>query len=301
MIKIVFIIFNLMGIMAYHLNDEEVTVAQEIPEKISSGESFVAKLVINKGNHEGYAIWQQELPEGFQAEMMETRGGTFSFKGNTLKLIWLELPEEESYTITYRVNTDANLSKKKYDFSGKYSYLSKNDRIDVFSQNKTILIENPDHSIRLTEKKEKTDAQTEEETEVIINFDTPGNKPVLIKKPIKNSPATKAPPSFEYKKSKQEKVTISYKVQIAAGHSKLKKNYFTDYFQIDDYVSTELHNGWKKYTIGYFSDYKTARNKRNDLWAKHHQAGGAFVTAYLEGQRISVEEALKISEEKWIK
>ena len=46
---------------------------------------------------------------------------------------------------------------------------------------------------------------------------------------------------------------------------------------------------------------KEARDKRNQVWAENNKINDAFVTAYNSGERISVQEALMISKQKWFK
>jgi hypothetical protein len=73
------------------------------------------------------------------------------------------------------------------------------------------------------------------------------------------------------------------------------------YFQkrkIKEPVSTEMLQGWYKYTIGNYSEYIKARDKRNKVWGTT-PIKDAFVTAYNSGQRITVQEALMISNQTW--
>ena len=60
----------------------------------------------------------------------------------------------------------------------------------------------------------------------------------------------------------------------------------------------ENHEGWVKYTTGEFNEYKTARNKREALFK--HKFPGPFVTAYNNGERITVQEALMTSKQDWV-
>jgi hypothetical protein len=91
---------------------------------------------------------------------------------------------------------------------------------------------------------------------------------------------------------------IYYRVQIAAGHKPIDiKKYFKRY-NITEEVRTEEHKGWWKYSIGSFYEYKEARDYRMILW-NTTRINDAFVAAYNNGVRITVQEALMISNQKW--
>ena len=92
---------------------------------------------------------------------------------------------------------------------------------------------------------------------------------------------------------------ISYKVQIAASHKLVKKDYFKK-FNIHETVHIELHEGWHKYTIGNFNVYKQARDHRIKIW-NSTPIDDAFVCAYSSGNRITVQEALMIANQQWFK
>jgi len=91
---------------------------------------------------------------------------------------------------------------------------------------------------------------------------------------------------------------VSYRVQIAAGHQKIQvKTYFAK-LKVSESVQTESLDGWFKYTIGRYEEYLQARNKRNDIW-NQTPIRDAFVTAYNQGKRITVQEALMITNQTW--
>jgi hypothetical protein len=68
---------------------------------------------------------------------------------------------------------------------------------------------------------------------------------------------------------------------------------------LQDEVMQEMHEGWFKFTVGGFSDYSEARNKREELTP--FNLPGPFVTAYNAGTRITVQEALMITRQTWVK
>lgn len=92
---------------------------------------------------------------------------------------------------------------------------------------------------------------------------------------------------------------IFYRVQIAAGHNNLKKETFAKLYAFNEGYKTEPIDGWIKYTTGYHQIYKAARNDRERIKTAYEKFQGPFVTAYNDGVRITVQEALMITDQKW--
>jgi hypothetical protein len=60
-----------------------------------------------------------------------------------------------------------------------------------------------------------------------------------------------------------------------------------------------MHDGWFKFTVGGWGTYADARSKRDEL--APYNLPGPFVTAYNSGTRITVQEALMITKQSWVK
>ena len=94
---------------------------------------------------------------------------------------------------------------------------------------------------------------------------------------------------------------ISYKVQILAAHRIVDKSYLKKKFSFEEEYNIEHHNGWVKYTTGNFTQYKDARDARVKITNDSSKLPGPFVTAYNDGERITVQEAILISKQLWYK
>lgn len=94
---------------------------------------------------------------------------------------------------------------------------------------------------------------------------------------------------------------ITYKVQILAAHRVVDKTYLKKKFSFDQDYNIENHNGWIKYTAGSYAQYKDARDARVKITSENSNLPGPFVTAYNDGERITVQEALLISKQLWYK
>ncbi len=90
-------------------------------------------------------------------------------------------------------------------------------------------------------------------------------------------------------------------MQIAAGKNVVDKAYFEKRHNWTSDFVIENHNGWVKYTTGSYQVYRIARDNRESVNGGEHKFNGPFVTAYNEGIRITVQEALMISKQKWFK
>ncbi len=97
--------------------------------------------------------------------------------------------------------------------------------------------------------------------------------------------------------SAQSQGGINYRVQIMALHHAVDVSYFSLKRNINTQINTEILGGFTKYTIGNYPDYKTVRDERENI--RNRGIVGPFVVCYNSGTRITVQEALMISHQKW--
>ncbi len=93
---------------------------------------------------------------------------------------------------------------------------------------------------------------------------------------------------------------VTYKVQIMAAHKVVGKAYFQRVHKFNQDFSVEEHEGWQKYIIENYPEYQFARDRREQL-RKSTNLPKPFVTAYNKNKRITVQEALMLSNQDWVK
>lgn len=229
-----------------------ITVKRQEPFVNSKGE-IIINLLVNKGNlpADQFAKVQERVPDGYTAQSIDNKEAIFTYKKNEVKFLWMTLPAEQEFLISYKLIPNSGNASKNIAINGSFSYIK-----DGVTQTVDVI----ETSEYLAE-----------------NSNTKPTKPTV----------------------KELHKTVSYKVQIAAGHKKLRniRKYFRK-LKMTEKVSMEMHNGWRKYTVGKYNMYKQARDHRVNVWS-NTKINDAFVSAYNNGQRITVQEALMIANQDW--
>jgi hypothetical protein len=318
-------------------NQEEISVKTNRTIEGANGE-YIVKIHTLKGKHDGFARIKDILPKGYVATPIESAGAVFKNIDGSAKFIWSDLHSSiESFTVSYKL---VNPSKRDTSFRIDGVYASEkliqdgqnsgipipttfyNPEIDQFSYNE---LTNDTTSNNKKEENKFEDTISEDNVEIVqelISFENIEiDKAVLIDSEIVNNKINLdnndviLNPKNEINKSEENEIlasntseniitsektnnTINYKVQILAAHRIASEKHFYNQFRFTANYDLENHEGWIKYTTGSYKEYKGARDKRNSL--KTHEFPGPFVTAYNHGERITVQEALIVSNQKWI-
>jgi hypothetical protein len=246
---------------------------------------FKVTLNITKENVEGFAKLSEFIPAGFIASNNNSAGGVFSTENNEVKVLWLSVPAENQFEVSYFIESTS--ASEMQEITGVLSYLKGEETqkyqilATSFSAADESLAMNDNEEEEETSLQNKVNNQVEEDTEddvVVDNTEKEKNKV-----PVTNTPAPEQ--------------NVAYKVQVGAFREGITIERYQKKFNLKDQINLENHQGWTKLITGSFSEYKSARDKRNKLRDK---VKTAFVTAYNQGERITVQEALMITNQKWV-
>ena len=255
--------------------EAEVSITRSI--KNISGHRYLVSFNINYKNVTGFAKIQDVIPSGADVKPDVASDAVFSTLNKKVKFVWMNFPEDKTnIKVSYFIDLENASSKKISDVSGEFAFIHD-------GESRKIQIENPS-TIELADIETPVIA-------VVAPTEVKTPEPVKTKTPVKDIPVTSIPAPEN---------GVLYKVQIMAAHKSVNvKTFFDKKFKFTGKVIMDSHDGWFKYITGDFNKYKGARDLRND-YRSDYSFPGPFVVAYNNGKRITVQEALMISNQKWV-
>ncbi len=294
---------------------ENIACIRQKPYLNAAGSEYIVNLLVNKEDKKKFAKIEETVPAGYTAVEIDNKDGIFTYKNRLAKFLWMNLPSEEHYIVSYRLIPQDDVRPGTPVISGKFSYL-----VDE----KTISIDIAERDLDLASLTDKQLQNILEELKTqppALLAEAEQKEPEIIPEPeIKKEPEVREPTKTVKQKETRPKAVktseykfkrdlayilepesgVYYRVQIAAGHKPVDiKRYFRKY-NFDREVRKEYHEGWLKYSVGSFQIYKDARDYRVNIW-NNTDIDDAFVSAYNDGVRITVQEALMIANQKWYK
>jgi hypothetical protein len=292
-----------------------VTAKRTLPASAST--EFTVEVLINKGTVSGFAKLIETLPAGFTATALESAGASFTFSDQKVKYVWVSMPTTPEFKISYKVTVSGTSGMQTID--GVFSYIE-NDQtqkssLATGSINITggALATNNTTSepVKTTEPTTTSGQNTNSSaTEVATNNNAASNN--TNNSPTNSSNNTAATNTQNNTGSNVSSETarsvsatnitapqgnVMYKVQVAALRNAVDAGKIASMFNLNQQVNTEMAEGFTKYTVGSHNEYRSARDAREEIKGKG--VAGPFVTAYNAGRRITVQEALMISNQKW--
>ncbi|MGD1848589.1 MAG: hypothetical protein ACFB10_24620 [Salibacteraceae bacterium] len=130
MVSQLFVVFNVFALLLFELTlGSDITVTHNLPAQVENSAEFSVDLVFNKGKLDEYGKFTMELPEGFTAEMVDVRDGSFTFQNQKILITWLSLPADEEFVVALKIKTGPNMNQA-FDITGKFSALDGNDKVN---------------------------------------------------------------------------------------------------------------------------------------------------------------------------
>lgn len=285
-----------------------------------SDKDFRVDIRVESKGLTGFAKVVENVPAEYSIFKVQDAGATVTQDKGIIKFVWFEIPNAEFIDITYKISSP-NVASGIPNITGELSYVEHNNpkkkpilTIGGGSATSTeVIAENTpkETTPTSTTPKETTSngttsnnsTSTPTETKV-TKEEKPSNSTTAPKEATaQNTPkeATKAPKTTanEVTKVTSAEKGITYKVQIMAAHRVVNKTYFNSHYNFSEGFNIENHEGWVKYTTGQFAEYKNARDERERIKGDYTELPGPFVTAYNDGARITVQEALLITKQQW--
>lgn len=244
----------------------------------SSANEYNVEVKIKKGSIKGFAKFQETLPAGFNAKAGVTNSSSFSVSDGKLKFVWVSLPADEELVISYILEKGSDAAAESKLENGEFSYLENDQSKKVKLQ--VDVLGSPAARIAQTETTPSTPT---------VSTETNSNQ-VTTTEPVKTEPKEVVA---------RKEGNVQYHVQVGAFRNAIQSDVLAKKFNISETIKSEMAEGYSKFMVGNFDEYKQARSHRENV--KQKGCNSAFVVAYNGAKRITVQEALMITSQKWFK
>lgn len=272
---------------------EQVKCIRQIPFIADQGKNeYVVNILVNKGNKEKFAKIQETVPVGYTATNIESKDAIFTFKDQTVKLLWMNLPTDPYFVVSYKLIPNEGVTEVP-NLNGTFSYIESDNTLSINIAQQNINLSNTS-SENLLAIINSTGVSVVEPTNYVQPQDYSGK----VKIEIAESALLAMRNDTKLTNMLEPENGVYYRVQVAAGHRPININRYFKKYNLDKEVRTEFHEGWRKYSVGSFEIYKAARDYRIHIW-NTTTIDDAFVSAYNNGKRITVQEALMITNHEW--
>jgi hypothetical protein len=275
----------------------DVTAIRQVPYPFQTGNDIMVNLLIYKKDMNKFAKVEETIPDGFEAYSMEAAEGLFTFKDGIAKYVWMNLPEESGFTVSYRLVPAAGKTLADLAIDGTLSYIQegRNIEVKVIQEDVDLSNVNPGNVEALVAAISKGEAPTKTVAKPVTVVKSPvEEKPPPRKDPVVQETRPPARTSSSRIPSGQLLPVydgVYFRVQLAATKRFRDANATFAQYRLSRPVLVEQHQGYYKYTAGSFQNYSQARAFKNN--AVNRGVSGAFIIAYRNGQRIDIMDALQ--------
>ena len=260
---------------------------------------YLVSLKVVNANLEGFAKLVDSVPPGFSIEEEDSDGAITTIESNSIKYVWFEAPDLSEFEVTYRLVTTVSVGSPEID--GTFSFIQDNEPMEhpIIDAGTTEVVESLASNTVTSDDSDSssdTNSNTSDESLAVDSGSSDTNGDAANNTSDSSTPQNTTSTSVTL--IPDPETGITYKVQILTGPNTVGKTYFRSRHGYSGSFGIENHEGWVKYTTGSHDVYKDARDSR-ELINSGYNFPGPFVTAYNDGVRITVQEALMISNQKW--
>jgi len=273
-----------------------------------SAEEMLVEVVVKKGDIRGFGKLQETIPAGFTALEKASDEAIFTAQDRIVKFVWLNLPSRGELKVTYKLRSNGQ-PEGEYTVNGEFGYLL-NDETQKAVVGSTNFFTGAKALAMLAQEQDRLKEQQAKDTDLALKEAQPTNTTTQAtttttaqqEQPKSDAVAQTATtkPRTGAARIPTPETGVTYKVQITAAHREVGREYFAQRHNYTGEFGIERHEGWIKYTTGRFPRYNEARDQRQAYISAGHNFPGPFVTAYNNGERITVQEALMLSNQKWV-
>lgn len=259
------------------------------PQLLSNG-SYMVHLLIDNPPGSKYAKIEETIPSGYVAKEVDTHDGIVSNAASMVKFIWMKMPAQSEFEVTYQLDPLQNQPQGNMLIEGTFTYTSGDENrvsriveVDVSladlsaAQKKELLASGNTSQMARTSQTARTvvpatttqPARTETGTSA-----TAANAGGAAQGTIANTRVLD-PGTGTY-----------FRVQLSANVNAFDARTFYREIGIDREVLVEHENGYYKYTVGPFQTYEQALAYKEQV-DRFQEVQGAFVVGYRNGRRVS--------------
>lgn len=276
-------------------------------------DTYLVSILLDKGKANTYAKLEETIPQGYTAESVETRTGVFDYNNGKVKFLWLDLPSQPRFLVSYRLKPKAKQADgRDVAITGYFAFMIDNAteihevaqaqadlkkfvvNSDIRTKGGTIASCARDIPIKYVGIAKQSLQTKKEETAKVLEQPKQEEKGAISQlqkqKTAQTEAASKQETSKESTSGYKVKPGITFKVQIAAVSKEADNTGAANKFKMDTPLLKEEIPGMVRYLVGPYTSYSEALTIKNK--AKQNGYKDAFIVAYnQQGSRISITDA----------
>lgn len=267
----------------------QISIRSKFSGVSKAGNKGVLEVEIQKKSINSFAKYQVEFPEGVSISEVDSKNGNFSIEGDKVKIVWINLPNEEKFNIKLSVMFKENVQFPVTLYQ-KFYYLENSVKKEVSAEP---LVINASESIAIEVNKDNSSSNQNIQISLNTSDNNSNNNKTVSSNSTKDENKEKKNVSEikQEEKKTEEKNTpkntnvsseFTYKVQIAASPVKPSETAYSNAGEVE----IIFHNGmYKVISKKEFTSKDEALQYREQLIQKGY--AGAFLVKYQNGKRVN--------------